>query len=143
MKLFHARKKKGFSLLEVLVVMVILGILMSYVGPKVFGRVAQARTQKVHADFRTIETALKIYRLDNYSYPNAQEGLGALVNRPSNARNWKQDGYLDRLPKDPWGRDYLYRRPGQHGPFDILSLGADGNLGGEGEDADIGNWQSP
>jgi len=136
--------QSGFSLLEVLVVMVIIGILMSYVGPKVFGRVSQARAQKVFADFRTIETALKIYRLDNYTYPSTQQGLQALVSRPSGGggRNWKAGGYLDRLPKDPWGQAYQYRKPGQHGPFDIHTLGADGVAGGDGENADIGNWQS-
>ncbi len=136
--------QSGFSLLEVLVVMVIIGILMSYVGPKVFGRVSQARTQKVFADFRTIETALKIYRLDNYSYPSTEQGLQSLVSRPSGGggRNWKAGGYLDRLPKDPWGRNYSYRKPGQKGPFDIQTLGADGAAGGEGEDSDLGNWQT-
>ena len=136
--------RNGFSLLEVLVVMVIIGILMSYVGPKVFGRVSQARAQKVFADFRTIETALKIYRLDNYTYPSSEQGLGSLVARPAGAtgRNWKAGGYLDRLPKDPWGKAYSYRKPGQHGPFDLQTLGADGVSGGNGEDADIGNWQA-
>ena len=136
----HSRNtQKGFTLLEILVVMVIIGILMSYVGPKVFGRVGQARTQKVHADFRTIETAMKMYRLDNYRYPGR---LGDLVERPSGARNWKEGGYLDRLPQDPWGNEYQFRRPGQHGQFDLMSLGADGQAGGNGEDGDIGNWQN-
>ena len=136
----HSRNtQKGFTLLEILVVMVIIGILMSYVGPKVFGRVGQARTQKVHADFRTIETAMKMYRLDNYRYPGR---LGDLVDRPSGARNWKEGGYLDRLPQDPWGNEYQFRRPGQHGQFDLMSLGADGQAGGNGEDGDIGNWQN-
>lgn len=132
--------QRGFTLLEVLVVMVILGVLMSYVGPKVFGRVGQARAQKVMADFRTIETALKIYRLDNYQYPS---NISALVTRPSNgARNWKSGGYLERMPKDPWGNDYRYRRPGEHGAFDLYTWGADNRVGGSDEEADIGNWQN-
>lgn len=134
-------KNKGFTLLEVLVVMVILGILMSYVGPKVFGRVGQARAQKAFADFRTIETALKIYRLDNYTYPPK---LSSLVTQPNTgARNWKSGGYLDRLPKDPWGNDYQYRYPGQNGAFDVYTWGADNRVGGTGEDSDAGNWQTP
>jgi general secretion pathway protein G len=134
-------KNGGFTLLEVLVVMVILGILMSYVGPKVFGRVGQARVQKATSDFRSIETALKIYRLDNYRYPGK---LQDLVRKPgSGAQNWKSGGYLDRLPKDPWGNDYYYRYPGQNGAFDIYTLGADNRAGGSGEEADIGNWQGP
>ena len=113
---------------------------MSYVGPKVFGRVGQARAQKVFADFRTIETALKIYRLDNYRYPG---NLQDLVRRPDNgAQNWKSGGYLDRLPVDPWGNKYHYRYPGQNGSFDIYTWGADNRIGGDQEEADIGNWQS-
>ena len=130
--------RPGFTLLEILVVMVIIGILMSYVGPKVFGRVSQARTQKAFADFRAIETSMKMYRLDNYRYPDK---LNDLVERPGNVRNWKAGGYLDKLPKDPWGNAYQYRKPGQHGQFDLMSLGADGQVGGNDEDSDLGNWQ--
>lgn len=142
----HLSKKKdsrkgGFTLLEVLVVMVIMGILMSYVGPKVFGRVGQARAQKAFADFRTMETALTIYRFDNYNYPNSLQNL---VTRPnSGASRWKSDGYLDRLPKDPWGNAYHYKIPGEHGAYDIYTLGSDNRVGGDGEAADIGNWQAP
>ncbi len=139
----HARR--GFSMLEILVVLVIIGILISYVGPRVLGRASQARQQKAFADFRTIETALKIYRLDNYRYPNTAEGLEALVRRPDSggARNWKDGGYIDRLPKDPWGQAYSYQQPGQHGEIDIATLGADGLIGGDGENKDLGNWEAP
>lgn len=145
MKMRRIKQKKsrrgGFTLLEVLVVMVIMGILMSYVGPKVFGRVGQARAQKVFADFRTMETALTIYRFDNYQYPSS---LKHLVERPdSGAQRWKGDGYLDRLPKDPWGNNYHYKIPGEHGDYDIYTWGSDNRIGGEGEASDIGNWQSP
>ena len=136
--------RRGFSMLEILVVLVIIGILISYVGPQVLGRASQARQQKVFADFRTIETALKIYRLDNYRYPNTAEGLEALVRQPgSGAGNWKEGGYLDRLPKDPWGQHYLYQQPGQHATIDLSSLGADGVIGGDGENKDLNNWEAP
>ena len=139
-----AHSRRGFSLLEILVVLVIIGILISYVGPKVLGRASQARQQKAFADFRTIETALKIYRLDNYRYPNSAQGLEALVRRPdSGGNNWKEGGYLDRLPKDPWGHPYNYQHPGQHGELDIFTLGADGIVGGDGENRDLGNWEAP
>ena len=140
----NLRAQRGFSLLEILVVLVIIGILISYVGPKVLGRASQARQQKVFADFRTIETALKIYRLDNYSYPNNAQGLEALVRQPdSGAGNWKTDGYIDRLPKDPWGNPYNYQQPGQHGAIDLSTLGADALVGGSGENQDLGNWEAP
>lgn len=134
----------GFSLVEILVVLVIMGLLISVVAPTVLNRADEARVQKVHADFKAIETALKIYRLDNYVYPTTEQGLEALV-EPSNLdpqpRNFKEGGYLQEVPLDPWGRPYLYLSPGEHGEVDIYSQGADGLSGGEGQNADIGNWK--
>ncbi len=130
--------------MEILVVLVIMGLLISVVAPTVLNRADEARIQKVHADFKAIETALKIYRLDNYLYPTTEQGLQALV-APSNLdpqpRNFKDGGYLQEVPLDPWGRPYLYLSPGEHGEVDIYSLGADGLSGGEGQNADIGNWK--
>jgi general secretion pathway protein G len=134
----------GFSLVEILVVLVIMGLLISVVAPTVLNRADEARVQKVHADFKAIETALKIYRLDNYVYPTTEQGLAALV-EPSTLepepRNFKEGGYLPELPIDPWGRPYLYLSPGEHREVDLYSLGADGLSGGEGQNADVGNWK--
>ena len=137
--------QSGFSLVEILVVLVIMGLLISVVAPTVLNQADDARVQKVHADFKAIETALKIYRLDNYVYPTSEQGLEALVEPSSldpEPRNFKQGGYLPELPVDPWGRPYLYLSPGEHGEVDLYSLGADGLSGGEGQNADIGNWKS-
>jgi len=134
----------GFSLVEILVVLVIMGLLISVVAPTVLNRADEARVQKVHADFKSIETALKIYRLDNYVYPTTEQGLEALVEASSldpEPRNFKAGGYLQEVPMDPWGRPYLYLSPGEHGEVDIYSLGADGLSGGEDQNADIGNWR--
>ena len=136
-------KQSGFSLIEILVVLVILGLLVSIVAPNVLGRADEARGQKAEADFKSIATALKIYRLDNFAYPATEQGLAALVEKPTLApvpRNWKPGGYLDELPLDPWGRPYLYLAPGEHGAFDLFSYGADGVPGGEGQNQDLGNW---
>lgn len=138
-----AHRSHGFSLVEILVVLVIMGLLISVVAPTVLNRADDARVQKAQADFKAIETALKIYRLDNYSYPTTEQGLAALVVPSTLApepRNFKQGGYLAEVPRDPWGRPYLYLNPGEHGEVDIYSLGADGLSGGEGQNADIGNW---
>ena len=135
--------QQGFSLIEVLVVLVILGLLISIVAPNVMGRADEARIQKVQADFSAIETALKLYRLDNYTYPTSEQGLQALVSKPRLEplpRQWKADGYLEELPIDPWGRPYLFLSPGQQGAFDLYTLGADGVAGGDGQNGDIGNW---
>lgn len=137
--------QRGFSLIEVLVVLVILGLLVSIIAPNVLGRADEARTQKVFADFSAIETALRMYRLDNFDYPTTEQGLRALVERPTlepQPRNWKSGGYLESLPVDPWGNPYLYLSPGQNGAYDIFSLGADGVRGGEGQNSDLGNWQA-
>ena len=143
----NARQRRraagGFSLVEILVVLVIMGLLISVVAPTVLDRADEARVQKVQADFKAIETALKIYRLDNYVYPTTEQGLEALVRRTTLApepRNFKQGGYLAEIPRDPWGNPYRYLNPGEHGEFDLYSLGADGLSGGEGQNADVGNW---
>ncbi|MEZ7944373.1 MAG: type II secretion system major pseudopilin GspG [Halioglobus sp.] len=139
-----AKRNAGFSLVEILVVLVIMGLLISVVAPTVLNRADDARVQKAQADFKAIETSLKIYRLDNYVYPTTEQGLQALV-EPSTLdpepRNFKAGGYLEELPIDPWGRPYLYLSPGENNEVDIYSLGADGLSGGEGQRADIGNWK--
>lgn len=140
-----AYRNGGFSLVEILVVLVIMGLLIAVVAPNVLNRADEARVQKAEADFKNIETALKIYRLDNYTYPTTEQGLEALV-EPSSLdpvpRNFKKGGYLSELPIDPWGRPYLYLSPGENGEVDIYTLGADGLSGGEEQNADIGNWKT-
>ena len=139
------KKQRGFSLIEILVVLVIMGLLISVVAPTVLNSADDARIQKVQADFKAVETALKIYRLDNFVYPSTEQGLVALV-EPSTLepepRNFKQGGYLQEVPMDPWGREYLYLSPGENGDVDIFSYGADGLPGGEGQNADLGNWSA-
>lgn len=136
-------RSAGFTLIEIMVVVIILGILAAIVAPNVIGRIDDAQITRVNSDLRGIENALKFYRLDNFAYPTSEQGLEALVTRPSdpNIRNWKPGGYIDRMPKDPWGNPYLYLNPGNHGEVDVYSLGRDGRPGGEGLDADIGNWE--
>lgn len=138
----NAKRQHGFTLIEIMVVVIILGILAAIVAPNVIGRVGDAQQQAARSDIRGIENALKLYRLDNFSYPSSEQGLEALVEQPSdpNIRNWKK--YLDRLPRDPWGNPYQYLNPGNNGEIDIYTLGRDGRPGGEGEDADIGNWDA-
>ncbi len=138
-------KQSGFSLIEILVVLVIMGLLISVVAPTVLNRTDEARIQKVYADFKSIETALKIYRLDNYNYPTTEQGLQALVEPSSmgpQPRNFKEGGYLAEIPMDPWGRPYLYLSPGENSSVDIYTLGADGISGGDDQNADLGNWES-
>lgn len=137
-------KSAGFSLVEILVVVVIMGLLISIVAPQVLNQADEARIQKARADFKNIETALKMYRLDNFVYPTTEQGLQALVEPSSldpQPRNFRQGGYLEELPSDPWGRPYLYLSPGENKDVDIYSLGADGLSGGEGQNGDIGNWK--
>lgn len=136
-------REKGFSLIELLVVLVILGLLMGIVAPQFIGEADVARTRTVFADFDRIKSALQIYKLDNYVYPTSEQGLEALVERPTLdpvPKKWKQ--YVERVPTDPWGNPYLYLSPGEHGQVDIYTLGADGVPGGDGQNADLGNWQT-
>ncbi|MEW5974067.1 MAG: type II secretion system major pseudopilin GspG [Pseudomonadota bacterium] len=134
----------GFTLIEVMVVVVILSILAAIVVPKIMDRPDEARITKAKQDIRALEAALNLYKLDNFSYPTTDQGLEALVQPPTTEPippKWKQGGYLDRLPQDPWGRPYMYLSPGDQGrAFDLYSLGADGQPGGAGAAADIGNW---
>lgn len=137
----NTMKNKGFSLIEIMVVVVILGILASLVVPKIMHRPDEARIVKVKQDILSIQSALDLYKLDNSNYPSTDQGLTALVTKPSMAPippNWKP--YLQSVPKDPWGREYLYLNPGEHAEVDIFSFGADGKPGGTGPDSEIGNW---
>lgn len=133
----------GFTLIEVMVVVVILAILAALIVPKIMGRPDEARAVAAKQDIATIVQALRLYRLDNTRYPTSEQGLAALVSRPAIApvpANWKTGGYLERLPKDPWGNPYLFLNPGIRGEIDVFSFGADGVAGGEGVDADVGSW---
>ncbi|WP_197485279.1 MULTISPECIES: type II secretion system major pseudopilin GspG [unclassified Vibrio] len=137
------KKQQGFTLLEVMVVVVILGILASFVVPNLLGNKEKADQQKVITDIVALENALDMYKLDNSVYPTTDQGLDALASRPTGSpepRNYRADGYIRRLPKDPWGYEYQYLSPGDNGNIDIFSLGADGQAGGEGSSTDIGNW---
>lgn len=139
----NARRSRGFTLIEIMVVVVILGILAAVVVPRIMDRPDDARIAKARQDIRVLESSLNLYKLDNFNYPSTQQGLDALVSQPSGepqARNWKSGGYVKSLPKDPWGNPYQYLNPGVKGEFDIFSLGADNRPGGEGAAADIGNW---
>ena len=138
----YRAREAGFTLIEIMVVVVILGILAAIVVPKVMDRPDAARITKARQDIRALESSLNLYKLDNFVYPSTDQGLQALVEAPSGsgAPNWKKGGYLDRLPKDPWNNEYQYLNPGVHGDIDIYSLGADGRPGGEEINADIGNW---
>mgnify|MGYP006117739237 CR=1 FL=1 len=138
-------KSTGFTLIEIMVVVVILGILGALVVPKLMSRPDQAKVTVAKGNIKAIETALNIYKLDNHNYPSTNQGIEALVNKPSGsptANNWSSDGYLDSLPVDPWGNEYLYLSPGQHASYDLYSLGADGQDGGEDVNKDIGNWDN-
>jgi general secretion pathway protein G len=135
----------GFTLIEVIVVVFILSLLAAIVAPRLIGRTDEARVTEAKVQIRNFETALKLFKLDNGFYPATDQGLDALVEKPSagrEARNYREGGYLEQrgIPKDPWGNEYIYASPGVNGDFDLLSLGADGQEGGEGFDADINNW---
>src|SRR5215831_3204766 len=136
---------RGFTLLEIMVVIVIIGILAALVAPAVISRIDDAQIAAVQQDIRSYETALNLFRLDNFKYPTSEQGLEALVSKPSDTsiRNWKQGGYIDGLRKDPWGNLYHYVYPGSHGKeYDLFTLGADNQEGGEGINADRGNWDA-
>lgn len=138
--------QRGFTLIEIMVVVVIIGILIGLVAPNVLGRVDKARVTAAKTDIATLEQSLEMYRLDNHAYPSTDQGLEALIAKPNgepDAKNWNPEGYLKKkqLPKDPWGNAYQYVNPGQEGrAYDLYSFGADGREGGENYDADVGNW---
>jgi general secretion pathway protein G len=137
---------RGFTLIEIMVVITILGILAALIVPRVVGRTDDARITAAKQDIGAIMQALKLYRLDNGRYPTTEQGLRALIERPSTdpqPTNWKQGGYLERssIPKDPWGKEYQFLNPGLRGEIDVFSFGRDGQSGGEGPDGDIGSWQ--
>jgi len=140
-----ADNRRGFTLIEIMVVIIILGILAMYVAPKLMGRPEEAKQVRAKMDIAALETALKLYKLDSGMYPSSDQGLQALVQRPESGvipKKWRQGGYLEKgkVPKDPWGNEYVYLSPGLKGDFDILSYGADGVPGGENENKDITNW---
>ena len=139
----QAATQTGFTLIEVMVVIVIIGVLAALIVPQVMSRPDEARATAARTDIASIKQALNLYKLDNYRYPTTEQGLQALVKKPSVAplaENWKGNGYLERVPKDPRGNPYRYLHPGLHGEIDVMSLGADGEAGGEGNEADIGSW---
>jgi general secretion pathway protein G len=139
----RSKAANGFTLIEIMVVVVILAILAALIVPKIMGRPDEARVVAARQDISTILQALRLYRLDNLRYPTTEQGLAALVTPPTIAPappNWKAGGYLERIPKDPWGNPYRYLNPGIHGEIDVFSFGADGVAGGQGTDADIGSW---
>lgn len=139
------KRHSGFTLIEVMIVIVILGVLAALIVPKVMGRPDEARAAAARQDIFTIMQSLKLYKLDNRRYPTTEQGLAALVQKPSQApvpQSWSAGGYLEKLPNDPWGQPYQYLNPGLHGEIDVMSFGADGQPGGQGPDADIGNWMN-
>jgi general secretion pathway protein G len=136
---------RGFTLIELMVVIIILGILAMYIGPKIMGRPEEAKQVKARVDIAALETALRLYKLDSGIYPSTEQGLQALVEKPETGnipRKWKEGGYLEKgkVPKDPWGNEFVYLSPGVKGDYDIISYGADGVPGGEGQNLDINNW---
>lgn len=137
---------RGFTLIELMVVIIILGILAMYIGPKIMGRPEEAKQVKAKVDIAALETALKLYKLDNGVYPSTEQGLQALVEQPETGdipRKWRDGGYLEKgkVPKDPWGNEFVYLSPGVHGDFDIISYGSDWAPGGEAQNKDINNWE--
>lgn len=139
------RSRAGFTLIEIMVVIVILGLLAALVVPKLIGRTEEAKKTQTRVQIKSLQQALELFKLDNGFYPSTDQGLDALVRMPEGGRipkNYRKGGYIDRTPKDPWGNPYVYVSPGQRGDYDISSYGADGVQGGEGEDADINSWDS-
>ena len=141
------RNEKGFTLIELMVVIVILGILAGLIVPRIMGRPDEARRAKARIQIESLETALKLYKLDNGNYPSTEQGLQALVEPPATGSpliNWRQGGYLEKnkVPKDPWDYDFIYLSPGAHGDYDLTSRGADGEPGEEGKNKDVNSWES-
>ena len=131
---------RGFTLLELLVVMVIIGLLSAYVGPRLFGQIGKSEVKVAKAQIESLQKALDQYRIDLGHYPSTEQGLAALLLKPTDEARWAGPYLAKALPNDPWGRAYQYRMPGERGELDLLSYGRDGRAGGEGDDADIGNW---
>lgn len=138
----HRKREKGFTLIELLIVMVILGLLAALVGPRMFGKVGKSKQKAAKAQIALFETALDTYRLDMGKYPTTEQGLEALRSKPDEGDKWDGPYLSKEIPKDPWGNKYLYESPGEHGDYDLISMGADGSHGGEGEDIDIVSWKA-
>jgi general secretion pathway protein G len=134
-------RQTGFTLMELLVVVVIIGILATFVAPRFFSQPEKARRTTATLQIKSLGEALEMYKLDNRVYPTTDQSLKALVEKPETAANWQEGGYLKSVPKDPWGNDYVYLSPGVKGGFDLMSYGADGKKGGTGDDADITSWE--
>lgn len=143
MKFKFTNNKSGFSLIELMVVLLILGLLIGIVGPRLIGQGDKARVDTARIQIESIGSALKMYKLDNATYPTTEQGLDALVNMPQSGnppKHWRKGGYMEKIPKDPWGNDYVYMFPGAHKDFDLFSYGADGVSGGEDFNSDVTNW---
>lgn len=137
------KRNDGFTLIEIMVVLIIIGLLAGIVVPKLMGRTEEAKRTKTAVQIKNLQSALDLYRLDSGVYPSTDQGLQALVEKPAVGEipnNWKEGGYIDKIPKDPWGNNYVYISPGVHGDYDLYSYGADGEEGGEGRNADIQSW---
>jgi general secretion pathway protein G len=144
-KVISQRRARGFTLIEIMVVVVIMGVLAALVVPKLLNRTGEAKVAAGKVDIANIVQSLKLYKLDNQRYPTTEQGLKALMEKPTTgpaANGWKAGGYLEKMPKDPWGNPYQYLSPGVRGEIDVFSFGADGQAGGTGDDADIGNWDN-
>ena len=144
---YKIKANHGFTLIELMVVIVILGILVSFIAPRLMGRPDEAKQVKARIQMESLETAIKIYKLDNGMYPTTEQGLQALVEQPQTGtlpKKWRKGGYLEKgkVPKDPWGNEYIYLSPGAHGDYDIIAYGADGVPGGEEFDKDINSWET-